>query len=88
MHSVVLPVCLRDYSNMAYHALLDWRLAGELLTVVRHGKLDVDLSGERTVLDKWATAYGAACSPAAPRLWQYWKTTPSTARVRSSHGTP
>jgi ATP-dependent helicase YprA (DUF1998 family) len=32
------PRCLRDYSNMAYHPLLDWRLAGDLLTA---------LSGER-----------------------------------------
>ncbi|WP_216591068.1 hypothetical protein [Streptomyces brasiliscabiei] len=32
------PRCLRDYSNIAYHSLLDWRLAGDLLTA---------LSGER-----------------------------------------
>ncbi|MBT2488061.1 DEAD/DEAH box helicase [Streptomyces sp. ISL-96] len=29
--------CLRDYTNMAYHSLLDWRLAGELVTIL-HGK--------------------------------------------------
>ncbi|GAA2623858.1 DEAD/DEAH box helicase [Streptomyces spororaveus] len=27
--------CLRDYTNMAYHSLLDWRLAGELLEVLQ-----------------------------------------------------
>ncbi|MFD5085166.1 DEAD/DEAH box helicase [Kitasatospora sp. NPDC058406] len=31
------PRCLRDYSNMAYHPLLDWRLAGDLLTVISGG---------------------------------------------------
>ncbi|MYX14706.1 DEAD/DEAH box helicase [Streptomyces sp. SID8374] len=31
------PRCLRDYSNMAYHSLLDWRLAGDLLTVLSGG---------------------------------------------------
>ncbi|MGW0771663.1 DEAD/DEAH box helicase [Streptomyces sp. NPDC002676] len=31
------PRCLRDYSNMAYHPLLDWRLAGDLLTVLSGG---------------------------------------------------
>ncbi|MDI1458719.1 DEAD/DEAH box helicase [Streptomyces sp. ATE26] len=28
------PRCLRDYSNMAHHPLLDWRLAEDLLTVL------------------------------------------------------
>ncbi|OKJ52583.1 DEAD/DEAH box helicase [Streptomyces sp. CB02261] len=28
------PRCLRDYSNMAHHPLLDWRLAGDLLAVL------------------------------------------------------
>ncbi|NEB86106.1 DEAD/DEAH box helicase [Streptomyces anulatus] len=31
------PRCLRDYSNMAYHPMLDWRLAGDLLTVLSGG---------------------------------------------------
>ncbi|MGV9728693.1 DEAD/DEAH box helicase [Streptomyces albogriseolus] len=26
--------CLRDYTNMAYHSLLDWRLAGDLLSIL------------------------------------------------------
>ncbi|MGW1322673.1 DEAD/DEAH box helicase [Streptomyces antibioticus] len=26
--------CLRDYTNMAYHSLLDWRLADDLLTIL------------------------------------------------------
>ncbi|MFJ8210661.1 DEAD/DEAH box helicase [Streptomyces sp. NPDC096033] len=31
------PLCLRDYSNMAYHPLLDWRLADDLLAVLSGG---------------------------------------------------
>ena len=27
--------CLKDYRNMAYHGLLDWRLAADLLTLLR-----------------------------------------------------
>ncbi|MFJ2303487.1 DEAD/DEAH box helicase [Streptomyces sp. NPDC087787] len=27
--------CLRDYTNMAYHSLLDWRLAGDLLAILK-----------------------------------------------------
>lgn len=32
--------CLRDYTNMAYHSLLDWRLAGELLSILQTGEAD------------------------------------------------
>ncbi|MCG3040448.1 DEAD/DEAH box helicase [Streptomyces sp. S1A] len=30
--------CLRDYTNMAYHSLLDWRLASDLLTILETGQ--------------------------------------------------
>lgn len=55
--------CLRDYSNMAYHALLDWRLAADLLTVLRDGKLTPDSGRERKLLGKWAEAYRADMLP-------------------------
>ncbi|MDA0169818.1 DEAD/DEAH box helicase [Solirubrobacter taibaiensis] len=29
--------CLKDYSNNAYHPVLDWRLAGDCLEIVRNG---------------------------------------------------
>ncbi len=51
--------CLRDYSNMAYHALLDWRLADDLLSVMLQGQLKVDEALERQTLQRWAEAYGA-----------------------------
>ena len=36
------PRCLRDYSNMAVHPLLDWRLAADLLEVLRSSNLPDD----------------------------------------------
>ncbi|MDV6281497.1 DEAD/DEAH box helicase [Rhodococcus jostii] len=51
--------CLRDYGNMAYHALLDWRLAGDLLDVLGGSELPDTLEDERRVLAKWTEAYGA-----------------------------
>jgi hypothetical protein len=34
--------CLKDYRNSAYHGLLDWRLAADLLTVLRREPLEAD----------------------------------------------
>lgn len=51
--------CLRDYGNMAYHALLDWRLARDLFGLLRHGELHIDDAEEAIALRRWATAYGA-----------------------------
>jgi hypothetical protein len=39
--------CLRDYSNMAYHSLLDWRLAADLFAVLTNGHLSP--SGPRAI---------------------------------------
>ncbi len=52
-------VCLRDYSNMAFHSLLDWRLAADLITALsgRAPKLDTEVT--RRILAGWAQAYGA-----------------------------
>ena len=36
------PRCLRDYSNMAVHPLLDWRLAADLLAVLRGSDIPDD----------------------------------------------
>lgn len=32
--------CLKDYRNMAYHGLLDWRLASDLLSLLREQSFD------------------------------------------------
>jgi hypothetical protein len=34
--------CLKDYTNSAYHPLLDWRLAADVLDVVRYGEPRTD----------------------------------------------
>lgn len=49
--------CLRDYNNMSYHALLDWRLADELFTILNGGSLHTDLAAEKRVLHKWVEGY-------------------------------
>ncbi|MEU3740297.1 DEAD/DEAH box helicase [Streptomyces sp. NPDC032198] len=46
--------CLRDYTNMAYHPLLDWRLAGDLLSAMQGRKLDVDRDNARVLLENWS----------------------------------
>lgn len=51
--------CLRDYGNMSYHALLDWRLARDLLEVLEHGRLTVDMEVQAAVLRAWAHGYDA-----------------------------
>lgn len=51
--------CLRDYGNMAYHALLDWRLARDLFGLLRDGTLDIDREAESKALSRWAGSFGA-----------------------------
>jgi ATP-dependent helicase YprA (DUF1998 family) len=38
--------CLREYYNMRLHPLLDWRLARDMLALLRGGTLDLDLYAE------------------------------------------
>lgn len=51
--------CLRDYGNMSYHALLDWRLARDLLGVLRGGKLAIDIEAQERAVANWAHGYDA-----------------------------
>lgn len=63
--------CLRDYSNMAYHGLLDWRLGRDLLQVLITGELDVDIDRLGRTVATWAHGYTAsplASIPAAVRF--------------------
>lgn len=46
--------CLRDYSNMRLHPLLDWRLARDLMGVLHGGGLQVDTAAHETLLDRWS----------------------------------
>lgn len=51
--------CLRDYGNMAYHALLDWRLARDLFGLLRDGELLINRADEAIALGRWAASFGA-----------------------------
>jgi Lhr-like helicase len=51
--------CLRDYTNMAYHSLLDWRLASDLLAILEAGE---DYQGQPArqaagLLRNWASDF-------------------------------
>ncbi|MEV8221971.1 DEAD/DEAH box helicase [Dietzia maris] len=51
--------CLRDYGNMSYHALLDWRLARDLFSLVQGRPLQIDTDRDEVAIARWARAYGA-----------------------------
>ncbi|MGW0792809.1 DEAD/DEAH box helicase [Streptomyces sp. NPDC002911] len=51
--------CLRDYTNMAYHSLLDWRLAGDLLAILQGRGAASDQRARRAagLLRNWASDF-------------------------------
>ncbi len=51
--------CLRDYGNMAYHALLDWRLASDLFRLLQGRPLSLGEATDSAAIDRWARAYNA-----------------------------
>jgi hypothetical protein len=54
--------CLRDYFNMAYHPLLDWRLARDMLDIAQGGDLQIDrwIQIERDLAASFAFDFGGA----------------------------
>jgi hypothetical protein len=51
--------CLRDYGNMGYHALLDWRLSRDLLAALTTRQVPSDLEWERRSVRQWAHGLNA-----------------------------
>lgn len=49
--------CLRDYGNMAYHGLLDWRLGRDLFQYLSTGSFHPDTDLEGRAVDQWIHAY-------------------------------
>lgn len=49
-------LCLRDYSNRSWHALLDWRLGVDLLDLMRGRSLDLERHAERDLRTARAVA--------------------------------
>lgn len=58
--------CLRDYGNMSYHALLDWRLGRDLLQVLRTGDLSVDVERLSRSVSAWARGNHGVLLPGIP----------------------
>lgn len=48
--------CLRDYQNMAFHPLLDWRLARDVHRLLSGRPVEVDHDRQRTLLNQWRFA--------------------------------
>ncbi|MDJ0105625.1 DEAD/DEAH box helicase [Rhodococcus erythropolis] len=51
--------CLRDYANMSFHALLDWRLAADLFALLSGNPLASNLPAEVRALNKWTEGNNA-----------------------------
>ncbi|MFD6950657.1 hypothetical protein A6A08_14090 [Nocardiopsis sp. TSRI0078] len=51
------PDCLRDYSNMPVHPLLDWRLARDLFDLLRGRDMRVETGLQDKLLRRWAESY-------------------------------
>jgi ATP-dependent helicase YprA (DUF1998 family) len=63
--------CLKDYSNMAFHPLLDWRLGLDMLAILRGAPLDVAgwRNREEAIADAVCEAFaGATRLPLGPEV--------------------
>ncbi|WP_241730972.1 MULTISPECIES: helicase-related protein [unclassified Dietzia] len=63
--------CLRDYGNMSFHALLDWRLARDLLGVLRRGALSVDERRLHAAVKVWADGYDGEVIESSPGVARF-----------------
>ncbi|WKT81068.1 DEAD/DEAH box helicase [Thermosynechococcus sp. PP45] len=55
--------CLRDYRNLAYHGLLDWRLALDMARLVRDSSVTIDLASNwGNVPNPWQSLVTGAIS--------------------------
>jgi hypothetical protein len=52
--------CLRDYFNMAFHPLLDWRLARDMLNLLEAGDFDIGVwaPAERDLAEQFCRDFG------------------------------
>ena len=80
--------CLRDYSNMAYHALLDWRLAGRPFQLLRGQPLPDSRDSARTQSRRSGCRPTARVPSTGCRLQQRYGNTQQRAASPSSPATP
>jgi DEAD/DEAH box helicase domain-containing protein len=62
--------CLRDFYNMPYHGLLDWRLAADMLAVAGGKDVPPDLTGLPTT-SHWRPLVGHGPAPITTALAQF-----------------
>ncbi|WP_216634582.1 DEAD/DEAH box helicase [Gloeomargarita lithophora] len=61
--------CLRDYRNLAYHGLLDWRLALDMARLIRDPSATIDLTSNWGVFSNpWQSLVNGAISGTFQRL--------------------
>ena len=53
------PNCIRDYSNLVYHSILDWRLGRDLLDILIDGELSISswFSAEKDLADAFISSF-------------------------------
>lgn len=52
--------CLRDYQNMRFHPLLDWKLGVDLFNLIRKRKIGDYLGDIKKVAEIWASSYSGS----------------------------
>lgn len=63
--------CLRDFRNMQYHGLLDWRLALDMARLAQAERSEIALSQSTRTPTLWARLVDGAGSPIARTLKQF-----------------
>jgi hypothetical protein len=72
--------CLRDWTNNPYHPLLDWRLAGDVLDILRYGAPS---------RDRWAQTRRLAVQAAVEAFdWSCPDLDADVPRLENTHGRP
>lgn len=63
--------CLRDYFNMAFHPLLDWRLAEDMLDLTEHGTFDISrwADRERSLAESFQTNFQGSLLELSGGVW-------------------
>lgn len=60
--------CLREYNNLPYHSLLDWRLALDMVRIARHGTAPDLVSKWATEPNPWTNSLDGAIPNTLARL--------------------
>lgn len=62
-------LCLRDYQNLAYHGLLDWRLALDMARIIISASTEIDINSDwGNIQNPWVKLYQGQNSPITTTL--------------------